>query len=116
MTNGDNDVDLEIALDGLQAAERYCSDRGLDDLARRAARLYQDVGKQAPDGDWGTSAEEIANAMGSDKTAEEAWEELQALSDEVEWDVENMLGESIEDDEFDGWDETAVDPREERDE
>lgn len=44
--------DLADALDGLQDAERYCEANGLDDLAKQIAELYQEVGKQAPEGDW----------------------------------------------------------------
>lgn len=55
----ENVPDLEDALDGLQAAERYCSNKGLDDLARRAAALYQAVGKHAPEDDWDDPAEDM---------------------------------------------------------
>lgn len=48
----ETETSLEDALDGLQAAERYCFDRGLDDLGHDAAELYQALGQQAPEDDW----------------------------------------------------------------
>ena len=48
----DDSPTLEDALDGLQAAERYCYSIGLDELGQEIAHHYQDVGKQAPEEDW----------------------------------------------------------------
>ena len=42
---------LADALDGLQDAERYCEDVGLDDLAEQCAETYQAVALESPD--WG---------------------------------------------------------------
>jgi len=50
--------DLEVALDGLQDAEGYCEANGLDDLAEQIASLYQDLGKQAPEGEWDGDSDE----------------------------------------------------------
>lgn len=110
MTGEYTDMDLEDALDGLQAAERYCSDRGLDDLARRAARLYQAVGEHAPDDDWGAQSEDVVREYRRHRLAEDARDVREEESDSL-----TPLSE-VDDDEFDEWDESAVDPREERDE
>lgn len=47
-----NDPTLEDALDGLAAATNYAEGGDLDDLAVRAASLYQELGNRAPDEDW----------------------------------------------------------------
>jgi len=44
--------DLEEALDGLQAAERYAASIGEEEIARRVARCYQLIGREAPDDHW----------------------------------------------------------------
>lgn len=44
---------LAAALDGLQDAEHYCEQAGMDDLAAQCAELYQAVGRESPD--WGDS-------------------------------------------------------------
>ena len=55
----ESETSLEAALDGLQAAERYCFDRGLDDLGHDVAELYQAVAKQSPIEDWDVSIEAL---------------------------------------------------------
>ena len=45
----DTHPDLEAALDGLQDAELYCQSRGLTKTAYDIARLYQQVGRLAPE-------------------------------------------------------------------
>lgn len=51
-SEGTGRATLEDALDGLQAAERYCAAVGLDDEASEIAELYQRVGAEAPEDDW----------------------------------------------------------------
>lgn len=53
------DPSLEDALGGLMAAANYADDVGLEELSRRAADLYQDLGEQAPDEDWDADIEEV---------------------------------------------------------
>ena len=47
-----DDPTLEDALDGLQNAEKYCQESGLGEYTRLLARLYQEIGSDAPDEDW----------------------------------------------------------------
>jgi hypothetical protein len=57
---------LEAALDGLIATVNYCEENGMDDLAERAARLYQDLGAESPEEHWENVTEEEAEQILND--------------------------------------------------
>lgn len=68
-----NDEDkLEVVLDGLIATVDYCEENGLDDLAERAAGLYQDVATASPEEHWGdVSEEDVQQFIETDDPAHE---------------------------------------------
>lgn len=53
----ESDPTLEDALDGLQAAQRYCESIGFDAGVEGSAELYQAVAKRAPAEDWDDSGD-----------------------------------------------------------
>lgn len=44
--------DLEEALDGVIAATKYAEEIGEDEISRKLGRIYQELGKAAPEDHW----------------------------------------------------------------
>ena len=80
-----DDPTLEDALDGLQNAERYCFENGLDYVGHVIASAYQAVGSDAPDEHWVWDTkelqEEIENYEMSDERIREIQETLRKLDE-----------------------------------
>ena len=77
---------LEDALDGLQDAEHYCFENGLDYIGHVIASIYQAVGSESPEEHWDHDVEdleaEIENYEMSEERIREVRETLHELSDE----------------------------------
>lgn len=53
--------DLEDALDGVIAATNYAEEIGEDEIAKELGRLYQDLGRVAPEEHWDQPTEPTFN-------------------------------------------------------